>query len=69
MIAIIVSHPRRTTMSNVIHAATRVARPMKIVPIIVKESGGLYVESMIMAWRCWLEAVLAQLTAHSLIGV
>lgn len=47
MIAIIVSHPRRTTISNVIHAATRVARPMNIVPVIVKESGGLYVDSMI----------------------
>jgi hypothetical protein len=46
MIAIIVSHPRRIIISNVIHAATRVARPMKIVPIIVKERGGLYVESI-----------------------
>lgn len=46
MTAIMVSQPRRTTMSNVIHAATRVVRPIKIVPIIVNERGGLYVESM-----------------------
>jgi hypothetical protein len=48
MMAIMVSQPRRTTMSNVIHAATRAVRPMKIVPIIVKESGGLYAVSMAM---------------------
>jgi len=46
IMAIIVSHPRRTIMSNAIHAATRVVRPMKIVPIMVKERGGLYDISM-----------------------
>ena len=51
MTAIIVSQPRRAIMSYVIHAATRVARPMNIVPIIVRDSGGLYVESIaIVSW-------------------
>ncbi len=41
-----VSQPLRIMMSKVLHAATIVARPFNIVPIIVKESGGLYVNSM-----------------------
>jgi hypothetical protein len=47
MTAIIVFQPRRTTMSNVIHDATRVVRPMKIVTIIANERGGWYVVSMV----------------------